>query len=40
VVLVKAADRVRVGKVNMLGGGEPLGSSFDVGGEGLAKVDT
>jgi hypothetical protein len=35
----KEADGVRAGKVNMLGGGEPLGCSFDVGGEGSAKVD-
>ena len=39
-VLVKEADRVRVGKVDMLGGGEPLGGSFDFGGEGVEKVDT
>ena len=39
-VLVKEADRVRVGKVDMLGGGEPLGGSFDVGGDGVAKADT
>ena len=39
-VLVKEADRVRVGKVDMFGGGEPLGGSFDGGGKGVAKVET